>query len=45
MLVTTIRVVGRVNGFAAEGSMLKGVSISLVRARRRVKLCSIIISI
>jgi hypothetical protein len=37
-LVTTIRVVSRTNRFTAKGNMLKGVSISLVRARCRPKL-------
>ena len=44
MSITTIRVVRRANGFTAEGRVLKGVSIGLVRARRKAKLSRISIS-
>ena len=44
MSITTIRVVGRANVFSAKGKVLKGMSIRLVRARRKPKLCRITIS-
>jgi len=42
--ITTIRVVGRANMFSAKGKVLKGMSIRLVRVRRKPKLCRITIS-
>jgi hypothetical protein len=43
LAVTTIRVVGRANTFTAEGAMLKGMSMSKMGARRKVKLHGIVI--
>jgi hypothetical protein len=44
LAVITIRVVSRADTFMAEGNMLKGMSMSEVRARHEPKLCGITIS-
>jgi hypothetical protein len=43
-LITTIRVVHRANSFASKGNVLKGIGIGLVRARYRLELYKITIS-